>query len=133
MMVRGIMDTQLIKKGFLAGILLAALVLGVLVMKHAAPEKKPAIYHDIHLYSPYVLQKRMGGLEIMDKRTGEIEKPSNQEVFLRLDELEAAWGKSHLRVEGDTLFILGDHQQTITQLHIENIQDRQFLQHFFGI
>ncbi|MBU1657599.1 hypothetical protein KKG72_00925 [bacterium] len=123
-----------VKKGLIFGLLFAFLVMGILSMQRAVPEdKEKRIYQAIKVYSPYKLEKRMGGLSIVDNQTGEKEKPSAAEVLFRLDELDQAWGKSHLRVENNEVLILGDNNQTIVKIFIETPKEREFLKSFFGI
>ena len=80
--------------------LLIALSLGfTLILFTAFQEAKPTskdapIYKEIKNYSPYYVDKRFGGLQIMSKTDEDFkEKPTNMEVFHRLDALEKAWGK----------------------------------------
>lgn len=123
-----------VKKALIFGFFTAFLILGVLSMKRALPEaKEERIYEAIKIYSPYVVEKRVGGLQIIDKRTGEKEKPSSQEVFHRLDEMDKKWGKKYLRVENNEVLVLGENNQTITRIYIENQKERDFLKRFFGI
>ncbi len=128
------MNTSLMKKGLFVGVIAASLILGYSALKNATPSKKEErIFKEIRPYSPYTLEKRMGGLEILDKRTGTKEKPSASEVLLRLDELESKWGKEHLRIEGNELIILGENNQSIIRLYIQNEKERKFLKDFYGI
>jgi hypothetical protein len=123
-----------VKKGVLAGIIFAAIVMGVLAMQRALPEKKSErIYKEIAKYSPYYMEKTIGGLSIIDKRDNRKEKPSAADVMHRMDELQATWGKEHLRVENSDLIILGENNQTIVKIFIKDQQEREFLQHFYGI
>jgi len=122
------------KKGLLFGFLFAFLVLGFIAMQRAMPEaKEERIYNAIKVYSPYKLEKRLGGLTIIDTRTGTKEKPNASEVLLRMDELDKEWGRSHLRVENNDVVILGDNNQTVTRIFIETTKEREFLQRFFGL
>ena len=110
------------KKGILLGVVFASLILGAISMKRALPEaKENRIYKEIKVYSPYKLEKRMGGLTIVDKRTGEKEKPNSAEVLHRLDELDQTWGKKHLRVENTDLIVVGDNNQTMVKIFIETV------------
>ena len=122
------------KKGLLIGILFAFLVMGIVAMQRAMPDAKDErIYKAIKVYSPYKLEKRMGGLTIVNSQTGTKEKPSAAEVLHRLDELDKEWGKSHLKVSNNDLIILGDNNQTIVKIFIETNEERAFIQSFFGI
>ena len=84
-----------IKKGLIFGVLFGFLVLGILSMQRATPQhKEERMYKAIKVYSPYQLEKRIGGLAIINSQTGIKEKPSAAEVLHRLDELDQKWGKS---------------------------------------
>jgi hypothetical protein len=123
-----------VKKGLFIGFLFAFLVLGFVAMQRAMPEsKEQRIYKAIKVYSPYKMEKIVGGLAIIDTRTGDKEKPSAAEVMLRYDELDKKWGHKHLRVEGDQVVVLGENNQSIAKIFIETQKERQFLNKFFGI
>ena len=122
------------KKGLFIGAIFAFLVMGIVSMQRASPEAKEArIYKAIKVYSPYKLEKIMGGLAIQNIQTGEKEKPSAAEVLLRLDELDKEWGKSHLRIENNDVIVMGENNQMIVKIFIETEKERKFLQTFYGI
>jgi len=122
------------KKGLLFGLIAASLILGTLSMKRAMPDsKEERIYQAIKIYSPYILEKRIGGLAIVDKRDGKKEKPSANEAFHRMDELEKTWGKNYLSVEGNQVLIMGENNQTIAKIFIQTQKEREFLKNFYGI
>jgi hypothetical protein len=123
-----------VKKGVLAGIIFAAIVMGVLAMQRALPEQKnERMYKEITKYSPYYMEKTIGGLTIIDKRDDRKEKPSAADVMHRMDELQKEWGKEHLRVVESDLIILGENNQTVVKIFIKDQQERKFLQDFYGI
>ncbi len=123
-----------VKKVLIFAFFSAFLIMGVLEMKRAMPaHKSERIYIAIKQYSPYKLQKRIGGLEIIDTRDDSKEKPSSAEVMLRLDEVEGLWGKKHLKVENSTVIVMDDNKSTIAKIAIENKKERDFLKSFFGI
>jgi len=122
------------KQGLFIGFIVAFFILGFVSMEHAMPEsKEDRIYKAIKVYSPYQLEKRMGGLTIVDTRDGTKEKPSAAEVLFRMDELDKKWGKEHLRVEGNDVLVVGDNNQTVTKIFIETQKERDWLHKFFGI
>lgn len=123
-----------VKKALIFGFLAAFLVLGTLSMKRAMPEaKEKRIYDAIVIYSPYTMEKRIGGLTIIDKRDGAKEKPSAADVMHRMDELQKNWGKNHLRVENNQVIVLGENNQSVAKIFIETQKERNFLKNFYGI
>ena len=123
-----------VKKALGLGAVFAFFILGVVALKQAMPaHKEERIYKAISTYSPYKLEKRIGGLTIIDSRTGDKEKPNSADVLLRFDEVNQIWGKSHLKVEGSDLLISGDNNQSIVKIFIQNQNERDFLKTFYGI
>jgi len=87
------MNTTL-KKALIFGFFTAFLILGTLSMQRAMPEaKEDRIYMEIKAYSPFLVEKRIGGLTIIDKRYDTKEKPNASDLYHRLDELEKKWGQ----------------------------------------
>ena len=122
------------KKWLIFGVLFAAIIMGVLSMKRAMPDtKNERMYNEIKVYSPYMFEKRIGGLTIVDKRDGRKEKPSASEVHLRMDELNKEWGATHLKVENSDLIIVGDNNQTVVKIFIETKEERAYLHNFYGL
>jgi hypothetical protein len=122
------------KKGFFLGLLFAFFMLGFIAIQKATPEAKAdRIYKEIKVYSPYKFEKRMGGLTIIDTRTGTKEKPNAADALYRMDELDQKWGKKHLKVEGNQLHVLGENNQTVAKIFIQDEQERSWLKKFYGI
>jgi hypothetical protein len=119
--------------------LFMALGLGFILMSFIAfeqgkPTKKSPIYKEIKEYSPYYLDKRFGGLQIMSKTDKEFkEKPVNIEVFRRLEYLEKTWGKTHLKLKDNQLIILDDNATNIATIPLKTEKDKEFLHTFYGI
>ncbi|MDQ1268024.1 MAG: hypothetical protein QG560_667 [Campylobacterota bacterium] len=123
-----------VKKALIFGFFTAFLILGMVSMKRAMPEaKEERIYAAIKVYSPYIVEKKVGGLTIIDKRNGEKESPSSKEFFHRVDELDKAWGKEHLRVENNEVLVMGENNQSVARIFIETEKEREFVKKFFGI
>ena len=122
------------KKGFFLGLLFAFFMLGFIAIQKATPEAKAdRIYKEIKVYSPYKFEKRMGGIAIVDTRTGTKEKPNAADALYRMDELDQKWGKKHLKVEGNELHVLGENNQTVAKIFIQDEQERSWLKKFYGI
>ncbi|HUH41892.1 MAG: hypothetical protein PHI38_01815 [Sulfurimonas sp.] len=123
-----------VKKALIFGFFTAFLILGIVSMQRAVPDpKEDRIYLAIKEYSPYYIEKRIGGLTILDKRSDKKEKPDSSDFFHRLDELEKTWGKEHLVVENNELIVMGENNQSVARIMIENEKERAFLKEFFGI
>lgn len=110
-------------------------VMGVSAYFQSRPEdKNQEIYQQIKVYSPYYLDKRFGGLQIMSKTDKSFkEQPDNMEVFHRLDWLEKEWGKNHLKIIGSQLVISDDSNKTLALIVIKNKEDRRFIEQFYEI
>ena len=61
------------------------------------------------------------------------EKPLNIEVFHRLDKLEKDWGKAHLQLNINNLVVLDNNSSTIAIIKLENQNEIQFINRFYGI
>ena len=95
------------------------------------PEKKdPAVLARIKPYFPYEMTKTVGGLDLLDKRTGERLKLDNAKVFLAYDHYLQKWGRTHLRLEGDTLSILDDSGREVDRMKLNPAQ-LSFVRKFF--
>ena len=125
---------SLVKRVLIFAVLSAFLIMGIISMKRAMPEnKEERIYKAIKAYSPYQLEKRIGGLTILDSRDEEFkEKPSAAEVLHRMDELDKAWFKDHLKVENNDI-IITQEDNTTAKIFIETPKERAFVKSFFGI
>ncbi len=123
-----------VKKGVFLGAIFAFFILGFVAIQKATPNKKEArIYKEIKVYSPYKFEKRMGGLTILNVKTGEKEKPNAADALYRMDDLDQQWGKEHLRVEGSEVVVTGESNQTVTKIFIQTKKEREWLHSFFGI
>ena len=111
------------------------LVIGVTAFLESQPESKnKRVYQEVIKYSPYYIDKRVGGLNIKSREDEEFkEKPDNVEVFRRLDELEKAWGKTHLVLENFQLHILDNNGSTLTTFPLESQDEIDFIHRFYGI
>ena len=123
-----------VKRGLIFGFLFAFLVVGYSTMQRSMPAaKEKRIYDLIKVYIPFKLEKKTGGLAIVDTRDGYKEKPSASEVMLRFDEVQIIWGKKHLKVIDNDVHVIGENNQTVAKIFIETQKERDFLKSFFGI
>jgi len=109
--------------------------LGFSAYLQSIPEhKSERIYNEIKKYSPYYVDKRFGGLRILSREDKEFkEKPTNMEVFHRLDELEKTWGKRHMKLSGSNIIISDDNSTTKATIAIEGKDEMDFIHQFYGI
>jgi len=122
------------KKGLFIGFLFAFLVMGYVSMQRALPDaKEDRIYQAIRVYSPYKIEKRLGGLTIVDSRNGEKEKPSAAEFYHRLDEIDKEWGKQHLKIENEDVIILGENNQSMVKIFLQTAAEKEFVKNYYGI
>ncbi len=99
--------------------------------KPAAKEKR--IYEELKPFIPYTLQKRVGGLSIVNRLNDNVEKPPASQVYRRLDQLEKMWGKEHLIVEGDELIVLDSNKKILKKISINSDKEREYIRDFFGL
>ena len=124
---------SLVKRVLIFSLLFAFLAMGVISMKRAMPEaKEQRIYEAIEIYSPYKLEKRIGGLTILNLKTNKKEKPSASEVLHRKDELDKQWAKDHLSIINNDVIIKKDDNTTV-KIFIQTQKERDFIKSFFGI
>jgi len=98
------------------------------------PTPKAPIYKSIEKYSPYYLEKRFGGLEILSRADSAFkEKPSNMEVFHRMEFLEKEWGQKHLKIVSNELIVFDDNGTTLVKLTISTKIDSNFIHKYYGI
>ena len=119
--------------------LFVALSIGILLMaimafEQGKPTPKAPIYLEIKKFSPYYLEKRFGGLQIMSKKDEKFkEKPDNVELFHRLDFLEKEWGKKHLKIVDNKIIVLDDNGSETAKLPLSTEENAQFAHSFYGI
>jgi hypothetical protein len=119
--------------------LILALIAGftfvtVVAYKKARPEPKAPIYEKIIAYSPYYREKRFGGFQIKNKEDEEFkEKPTNMEIFHRMDQLNKKWAKTHVKVVNREVIISDNNGTEIIKLPISTEEDNKFMHNFFGM
>ena len=110
------------------------ILMSFVAFQQAKPSPKAPIYKEVKKYSPYYLEKRFGGLQIMSKEDKNFkETPNNMEIFHRLEYLEKAWGKKHLKIDKSKLTIIDNNGTNLAIIPISSEQDAQFLHRFYGI
>ncbi len=101
-----------------------------LLQNMPAPKNK-RVYEAILPYFLYKITKELGGIDIVDKRTGEDLDIANAKVYQAFDEMLKKWGKTHLQLDGDKLVILDDNQKVVKSLTL-NEKEKKRVKEFFG-
>ena len=97
-------------------------------------EKNERVYKTVQTYSPYYLDKRFGGLQIMSKEDPDFkEKPTNATLFTEFSRLEKEWAKKHLKIEQNTLIILDNNGTQVSSLLLQSIEELDFVHSYYGI
>jgi hypothetical protein len=109
--------------------------LAILAFMSSKPSPKNArIYKAVQHYSPYYLDKRLGGLTIKNKEDEKFkEKPTNMTVFKEFERLERTWGKQHLKIEDNTLLILDNNGTTQSTLPLHTEKEVTFIHSYYGV
>jgi hypothetical protein len=117
-----------------------ALVLGFLLfgfdafMQSKPSSKNARVYKTVQQYSPYYIDKRFGGLQIMNKEDKEFkEKPNNITFFKEFERLEQEWGKKHLSIKESTLSIVDNNGTLVHTLLLKSKDELNFAHHYYGI
>ena len=124
----------MLKSIIIFGVFAGFLILAILSVKDATPEhKEKRIYNLIHKYSPYQLEKRLGGLAIINKNTDKKEKPPSAQVLHRLDELEKQWASKYLSLEGNNVLIKNSKTNTATKIPLQSQKEKDFVIKFYNL
>lgn len=107
---------------------------GFIAMQNAKPfPKEERIYSLIQKEMPYTLEKRVGGFTIVFKDSADKVKPSNEELFRKLESIDKFWAKTHLKVLSDKALILDTNQTVAKEIKFENDKEKEFVITYFGI
>ncbi len=114
---------------------LGFLLFGVGAFLQSQPSAENKRVHEIlKHYSPYYLDKRFGGLSILSKQDKEFkEKPSNFELFHRLEILERQWAATHMKLENNRIVIKDDNHTIIGNVLLKNKDELEFVHKYYGI
>jgi len=122
------------KKYLFPALAIAMTFMVMVAFEQAKPTPKAPVYQEVKKYSPYYIDKRFGGLQIMSKSDENFkEKPNNMEVFHRLESLEKEWGKTHLKLLKRNLLITDDNGTEVATVPLSNSKDREFIQIYYGV
>ena len=96
-----------------------------------APKNK-RVYEALMPYFPYEITKELGGIDIVDKQTGEDLDIANSKVYIAFDQKLKKWGQTHLRLDGNHLIILDDNGKEIKRLELKTQEELNWVKSFFG-
>ena len=95
--------------------------------------KNARIYKIVKNYSPYYIEKTLGGLRIRKKGDKEFkEEPTNAEFFKRYEFLEKEWGKHHLKLRDNTLYIIKDGK-SVKSIELKDANEINFVKNYYGV
>jgi len=123
------------KKYLPMALFLIFLLFGLAAFFQSKPSaKNERVYKTVQQYSPYYLDRRFGGMQIMSKEDPEFkEKPTNKTLFNEFSRLEKHWAKTHLKIENSDLIILDNNGTQISSLPLHNIEEIDFVHQYYGI
>ena len=126
---------QALRKYLPLVLFLAFLSLALLAFMSSKPRPKNArVYKAVQQYSPYYLDKRFGGLQIMSKEDKDfIEKPTNMTLFSEFSRLEREWGQTHLKIENNALIILDNNGTTQATLPLQKQEELNFIHSYYEV
>ena len=124
-----------IKKFLPVAIILGFFLFGLDAFFQSRPSEKNArVYKTVQTYSPYYLERRFGGLQIMNKENPDFkEKPTNATLFREFSRLEKEWGQAHLKIENNTLIITDNNGTQLSTLPLQSTEELNFLHSYYGI
>jgi len=98
------------------------------------PAKNERVYKIVQQYSPYYIDKRFGGLEILSKEDKEFkEKPNNMSFFKEFSHLEKRWAQKHMKREGQTVTIVDQNGTTVATISLQNKEESDFVKNYYGL
>jgi len=114
---------------------LGFLLFGLNAFLESKPSNKNArVYKTVQKYSPYYLDKRFGGLQIMSKKDPAFkEKPNNMTLFKEFERLEREWGQKHLKIQNNILVISDDNGTELSTLPLQTKEESDFTHRYYGI
>jgi len=124
-----------LKKYLPIALLLGFFIFGLDAFLQSKPSSKnERVYKIVQKYSPYYLDKRFGGLQIMSKEDPEFkEKPNNMTLFKEFERLEGEWGKKHLKIKNNQLIIVDNNGSQLSTLPLQTKEEIKFIHRYYGI
>lgn len=113
---------------------LGFLFISIVTFMASKPTPKNArVYKIVKEYSPYYIEKTLGGLRIRKKGDKDFkEEPSNSDFFKRYEFLEKEWGRKHLKLNGNRLTIV-DNGKELKSIKLKNANELNFVKRYYGV
>ncbi len=113
---------------------LGFLFIGLVTFFISKPTPKNArVYKIVKEYSPYYIEKTLGGLRIRKKGDKEFkEEPTNADFFKRYEFLEREWGQKHLKLRGNRLFII-NNGKNLKSIELKDANEINFVKKYYGV
>jgi hypothetical protein len=126
---------QNFRKFLIPALFIGFLFIGLITFMESKPSSKNRrVYTTVQKFSPYRLEKRFGGLKIINKENPEFkEEPNNMTLFQEFERLEREWGKRHLKLSKDLLIITDNNGRTIHTLQLQTKDEAAFVHNYYGI
>ena len=123
------------KKFIIFGLIAVFLFISIGALMTSKPaDKNQRVYSIIKEYSPYYIQKRVGGLTIRNKLDKEFkQKPDNTEFFKLLETLERNWCEKYLSLENNTLSIKDANNTIVKTIELANEEEFLFVKNYYGV
>jgi hypothetical protein len=119
--------------GFALGAIIIFLASVAFIMGRP-PARDARIYPIVQHYSPFKIENGLGGLKILRKDDPKFkEEPDAVNFYGRLQALEQAWAKKHLKLEGNTLKILDDQGKVLKEVPLKNDKEKRFVRDYYGV
>jgi len=126
---------QNFRKFLFPALFLGFIFIGLIAFMESKPStKNQRVYSVVQQYSPYVLEKRFGGLQIVNREDPEFkEKPDNMTIFKEFERLEKVWGEKHLALSNNQLRIMDKNGTTLQTLQLKTKEEVDFIHTYYGI
>jgi hypothetical protein len=123
------------KKYIPLALLIGFFIFGLDAFLQSKPESKnPRVYKTVQEYSPYYMDIRFGGLQIMNKEDPEFkEKPTNMTVHKEFARLEKEWGKKHMKIDNNVLIISDNNDTVVEKLPLQTNAELDFARKYYGL
>ncbi len=119
--------------GFGLGAVVLFLVAVAFILGRPA-HRDARLYPIIRQYTPFVIEKTLGGLKILRKDNPKFkEEPDAIHFYSRLQELEREWASKHLKLKGETLIILDSSSKELKKIPLKSEKEKHFIENYYQV